>query len=89
MKNGRHFLGVLIIYSLFSCQEYKPPEIETCIVDSTSLFCIDLRLEEEKQEYDKSFEESINYLCTSPADYGRLQNYCQDLRRDLIKCERN
>lgn len=89
-KKERIFYAVLVSCSLLlgasSCDRYRPPKVERCMLNSDALFCVDPRLEE--REYDRSYSESLGYLCTSPADYGRLDSYCADIRKRLIKCER-
>lgn len=69
-----------------SCERHKPPKIETCIINTDHLHCIDERVDPD--EYDRSFSEALGYLSTSPRGYSDYKNYCSKLREDLIKCER-
>ena len=68
-----------------SCKSFPPPKVELCITsDDYISACVDKRLPEGEQEYDRPYE--VNYICTNPADYNQLYNYCMDLREELIKC---
>lgn len=82
-------LSVILILS--SCKgRYLPPKAELCAIgDGYFLQCNDPRLAEGRQDYDKPYAESINYLCTNPRDFEAFRNYCGNLRSKLISCENN
>lgn len=48
------------------------PAVEVCIVGTKAMEC-----SYEKKEYTRSFLQTINYLCVSPKDYGKLIEACQ------------
>ena len=75
-------LAVSSLLLAATCEIYSPPEIETCVHNENDYGCI---LEE--SEYDRSFNDSIGYLCTNPDDYHRIVSYCEDIRVKLINCE--
>lgn len=86
MKNVAALCVILI---LSSCRgRYLPPKAELCAIgDGYFLQCNDPRLTEDRQDYDRTYESSINYLCTNPRDFELFRNYCSDLRAKLINCE--
>lgn len=81
----------LTLLSLASCESYPPPKTELCISGDQDLFlCNDPRRDEDEQDYDLMYpEDTLNYLCTNPADYAKLKDYCTDLRTKLINCEKS
>ena len=85
-------VALAMLWISSSCKSFPPPKVELCITSSTSegvpiSACVDKRLPEEEQEYDKEYE--VNNICTNPADYDLLYNYCMDLREKLIQCRRD
>lgn len=81
----------LILLSAASCERYEPPKTELCIAGDQALFlCNDPRRNEGERDYDLVYpEDTLNYLCTNPADYAKLKDYCTDLRTKLINCEKS
>jgi hypothetical protein len=81
---------LFVVLTLLGCKgKYLPPKTELCAIgDGYFLQCNDPRLLEDRQDYDKPYSESINYLCTNPRDYQAMRNYCGDIRTKLLKCER-
>ena len=87
MLAGRNLLVVLVMLWISSCESFPPPKTEVCITSSDyTSACVDKRLPEGEQEYDKEYE--MNNICTNPADYDLLYNYCMGLRQKLIDCKR-
>lgn len=88
MKNVKNLLLSLLAGCLVNCKApYPAPKIEKCVHNSdNSAECADLRLDDDRQVYTRTNLE--NYICTNPHDEGTLYNYCADLRRRLIECER-
>ena len=79
----------LTLLSAASCERHKPPKTELCIVgDADTFLCNDQRLDDDRQDYDLVYPRDVlNYVCTNPSDYAKLNGYCTDLRERLIKCE--
>jgi hypothetical protein len=77
------------VLTLSACKgRYLPPKAELCAIgDGYFLQCNDPRLGEDRQDYDRPYESSINYLCTNPRDFEGFRNYCANLRTKLISCE--
>jgi hypothetical protein len=80
---------LFVVLMLSSCKgRYLPPKAELCAIgDGYFLQCNDPRLVEGKQDYDREYQSSINYLCTNPRDFEAFRNYCSTIRTKLIKCE--
>ena len=78
MKNAVSFLGLLTI---FSCVSYPPPKVEFCIIGEDKLICQDDRVE--PNEYTITFDRALNYVCTNPDDFLRLQEDRLDLIRQI------
>ena len=89
MNLGKNLLVALLMLWISSgCESFPPPQTEICITsDNYISACVDKRLPEGEQEYDKEYE--VNIICTNPADYDLLYNYCMDLREKLIQCRRD
>ena len=81
-------VALAMLWISSGCESFPPPRTEICITsDNYTSACVDKRLPEGEQEYDKEYE--VNNICTNPADYDLLYNYCMDLRQKLIECRRN
>ena len=79
-----------MLLSAASCERHVPPKAELCISGDQDLFlCNDPRRNEGERDYDLTYpEDTLNYICTNPADYNSLKGYCTDLRTKLINCEK-
>ena len=77
------FLSSVALAVLTSSCKHTPPKHELCVIGEGVVLCTDPRLEPE--DYEKTFEESVNMLCTNPQDYQRLQEWYVD---KLAECER-
>ena len=87
MKSALVLIASLIFLGISRCEKYTPPEIERCIIGDAGCICYDPRLEDEDQNYVKSFEQCANYLATNPNDYGEMWEWAQDLKNRLEECE--
>jgi len=61
---------VICINSLIGCA--NGPEVEVCVNSGKAMEC-----SYDKKEYTLTFKQTINYLCVSPKDYGKLIEACQ------------
>lgn len=88
LKQKKNFVKLLAILVVFvSCETYPPPIVERCTAygalseNSGELFCI-----KERKEFERFTEQGD--ICTNGNDYQIMFNYCMDIRKALIECER-
>ncbi len=73
---------------LGSCKDYEPPKGELCKAtgfQASELACDNSALPDDKRTYFRHLRPGD--VCTETAQFERVQAYCIDLRKDLIKCE--
>lgn len=81
-------LSLLILLSASKCSKYPPPTGELCLASgfqASELACNNPNLDEPK--YFRSLKKGD--VCVVPTRFQDMQEYCIDLRADLIKCKRN
>lgn len=66
----------IIIFALLvaSCKSV-PPRTEFCMVGDHNLLCIDKRMPQGQQEYERSFKSGVGYICSGPDDYALIQEW--------------
>lgn len=74
LKYYMSFSVCVAVLLVNGCKSH-PPLIEICIVTPEHLVCNDPRLPKDEQDYIRSFEESENYIATSPHDYQITQEW--------------
>ena len=87
MKKELRLLSVLIVLLVSSCETYPPPKTELCLIGEGALVCNDARRPENQQDYER--EITLDYVCTNPVDFGRVFDYCVDIREKLVKCRKD
>lgn len=77
---------LLSVLTITGCEDYKPPKTELCVgTNEGDLACNDNRRD------DDSYFRPLNKgdFCTNREDFVALENYCTDLRKELIKCKKS
>ena len=73
---------LISIGSLTSCRTaYKKPLVEMCIISESGCECLDMRLPKKQRLYHKN--DCVNYLATNPVDYGRIEEWTDNLIKEL------
>lgn len=72
---GKLLVSGLLSLSLFASSLTgcaNGPAVEVCILGTKAMEC-----SYEKKEYTLTHKQTINYLCVSPKDYGKVVEACQ------------
>lgn len=88
MRRLKTYFVILLTLIVSSCDEIKPPIIEQCVELVDYKFCIDKRLDEPEQEYDRKPNETKGYICTNPDDFFMIQQWMDDKLEELEKLRR-
>ncbi len=82
--------AISILLSASKCEKYPPPVGELCGYRGQTcgdLACNNPNLPDGQQDYTR--EADVGDIVVSPGRYNDMFNYCTDLRKDLIKCEKD
>ena len=83
-NSSRILRSILVVFLSMTACSASAPKIEHCLIGEASLQCFDERLEEDKQQYDKTFEEAENYFCTNITDWTTYKEFAERRKKGSL-----
>lgn len=72
LRLTRDAVLLLGVFAASACK-HKPPAHELCVIGDNTLLCDDPR--ESPMEYERTWDESVNYICTNPDDFENVRSW--------------